>query len=72
MDSIDITDSTFSLNIPEEITSNNDYTMYIYIGIAIVVILIAFFAYKSFQNRNNKDHSNIDCTGGFCNMNDPH
>ena len=47
MDSIDITDSTFSLDVPDlnefsdSIGSvmNSDYTMYIYIGVAIVVVV---------------------------------
>lgn len=74
MDSIDITDSTFSLNVPDinEIISSgggtiNDYTMYIYIGVAILIILVGIFIYKYYQNKKS-DQSIDDCPGGFCTM----
>jgi nitric oxide reductase large subunit len=74
MDSIDITDSAFSLNIPEvnEVISFNttDNTMYIYIGVTILVVLIAIFIYKYYQTKNmSKEYSEMDCPGGFCTMN---
>lgn len=73
MDSIDITDSAFTLNIPRvnELinTETTDYTMFIYIGVAILVAFIAMFIYKFYQNKNtSQDSSEIDCTGGFCTM----
>jgi hypothetical protein len=71
MDEIDITDSAFSLNIPEtnEIIninggSSNDYTTFIYIGIAVLVLFIGMFVYKYYNKKNN-----MDCEGGFCTMN---
>ena len=75
MDSIDITDSTFSLNVPDlnkAIDSSigggtNDYTMYIYIGAAILVAIIGMFIFKFYQNKN-KSQNNQDCPGGFCTM----
>lgn len=74
IDSIDITDSAFSLDVPE---INNiakavggsdsyDYTMFIYIGLAVVALIIGMFIYKSYQNKT----TNQMCEGGFCNMND--
>ena len=61
MDAIDITSSEFSLgNIPnlnEVITSSvggssfSDYSMYIYIGIAVLVLVISFFIYKFYINK---------------------
>ena len=49
MDSIDITDSEFSLNIPDvnEIIPTNilpgEHSSYIYIGLASLIILILWF-----------------------------
>lgn len=79
MDHIDITDSTFSLDVPDlnqVITSsgggiNNDYTMYIYIGIAILVVIVGLFIFKIYQNKKrNQSEDNEDCPGGFCTMNE--
>ena len=75
MDNIDITDSAFSLDIPNINNvvasdiggSSNDYTMFIYIGAAILVALIGMFIYKFYQNKQ-RNNDNMDCTGGFCNM----
>ena len=62
MDNIDITDSVFSLDIPESNTvlnsvtggsSSNNYTMYIYIGIAALIILGGMYVFKMYQNRKN-------------------
>jgi hypothetical protein len=83
MDSIDITDSKFSLEMPNmnngissDITTSDmfggsikpEYTMYIYIGVAILLGLLFIFYYKYYQNKKNKQ-SEIDCPGGFCSMN---
>ncbi len=79
MDSIDVTDSVFSLNVPDlnkvvdgvDDVVNNGYTSYIYIGIFILVV-IGIFAFKYYQNRKSKQYVN-DCEGGFCTMNEnPH
>lgn len=77
MDSIDITDSAFSLDVPdinEVITTGGgissdmkDYTMFIYIGAAILVVIIGMFIYKFYQNKKNKEVQ-FDCEGGFCTM----
>jgi hypothetical protein len=77
MDSIDITDSTFSLDVPDinqvfgssDLVggSKSDYTMYIYIGVAILVALIGILIYKFYQNKKTqKSEDSIDCPGGFC------
>lgn len=73
MDSIDITDSAFSLDIPDVnriiVGGNNlstDNTMFIYIGAAILIVLIAVFIYKFYVNKQG--HNDLDCTGGFCTM----
>ena len=80
MNSIDITDSVFSLDVPDlnnvvdnvNNVVNNDYTMYIYIGIATLVIIIGTFIFKYYQNEKSKQDVN-DCEGGFCTMNEnPH
>jgi len=73
MDAIDITDSAFALDVPsmENILTSGgdgstDYTMFIYIGLAIVVAIICIFIYKFYQNKNSV--SEEDCPGGFCTM----
>jgi len=73
MDGIDITDSAFALDVPsmESILTtggdgSTDYTMFIYIGIAIVVVIIGILIYKYFQNKNIVQEE--DCPGGFCTM----
>ena len=74
MDSIDITDSAFSLGIQDVNTIINtggaisDYTMFIYIGAAILVAFIAMFVYKFYMNKR-KSSEQPECDGGFCTMN---
>lgn len=72
MDNIDITDSAFSLDVSDlnNISSGEsiitDYTMFIYIGAAILIAIISMFIYKFYQNKiNNQDEK---CSGGFCTM----
>jgi hypothetical protein len=80
MDEIDITDSAFSLEIPDlnniVHTGGNvtDNTMFIYIGAAILVAFIGMFVYKFYMNKQSENaNKNLDCEGGFCNMSDrPH
>lgn len=70
IDSIDITDSTFSLDVPNIVKGGSgsctDYTMFIYIGIAIIVLTVGFFIYRAYRNKQNATVK--DCEGGFCNM----
>lgn len=76
MDSIDITDSNFSLDIPDKTIfsavggdSFINYSNYIYIGILIVVAFIGLYVYKYFYNKKNENNvDNLDCPGGFCNF----
>ena len=83
MDSIDITDSTFSLDVPDlnkVIDSNNgggiigggnsDYIIYIYIGISILIAVIGIFIFHNFMKfyQNKKSENIEDCPGGFCTM----
>lgn len=82
MDNIDITSSEFSLSNLSDFTNiiststgggmdNIDYTTYIYVGIAILVIASGFFIYKFYINKPKQVHFNdeqIDCAGGFCTM----
>ena len=78
MDSIDITDAAFSLDVPDlnqvidSVGGNilTDYTMYIYIGAAILVVIIGMFIFKFYQNKKTSN-SEEDCPGGFCPMNKP-
>ncbi len=76
MDSIDITDSAFSLGFPDvnDVVSSsgaiNDYTMFIYIGAIIVVAFISMFIYKFYINKNKNNYNeDSNCSGGFCTMN---
>lgn len=75
MDNIDITDSTFSLENfslgNDNIIQTNVENYYlIYIGLFIIVLFVGFLSYRyyktSYKQENNGD---IDCEGGFCNMN---
>jgi hypothetical protein len=73
MDNIDITDSAFSLEVPDlnNIISSGesiitDYTMFIYIGAAILLAIICIFIYNFYQNKRNNQDEN--CSGGFCTM----
>jgi ABC-type anion transport system duplicated permease subunit len=83
MDSIDITDSAFSLDVPDISESlgslsndlvggsKSDYTIYIYIGVAILAAIIGFLIYNKFyKNKYNiqQNEKNLDCSGGFCTM----
>jgi|688.fasta_scaffold90165_2 hypothetical protein len=76
MDAIDITDSAFSLDIPNTndiITMDGvmkDYTMIIYIGATILVAFIGMFVYKFYTNKKVNDNQELDCEGGFCTMGD--
>lgn len=72
MDSIDITDSAFSLEIPGvnkviDIDGMKDYTIFIYIGATIVIAFITMFIFKFYMNKTNSSNQ-LDCSGGFCTM----
>jgi uncharacterized membrane protein YukC len=85
MDSIDITDSAFSLDMPDmnnviQFDSTTDFlrgtklpfdnNIFIYIGILVLVSLIGFFVYNYYQNKKNKQNVSFeDCPGGFCTTN---
>ena len=47
LDDIDISNMTFELNND----NNNDYTIYIYLGIAILLAVIVLFAIKFYTNK---------------------
>lgn len=69
MDSIDITDSAFSLNTPSIIGgSASDTTIYLYIGAVILIALFGFFTYKFYQTKRINSTLEPDCEGGFCTM----
>ncbi len=76
MDSIDITDSAFSLgfsdvnNVIAGGDSLKDYTIFIYIGAAILVAFIGMFVYKFYMNKKVNENQELDCEGGFCTMGD--
>lgn len=72
MDSIDITDSTFALKMPDVVTgetSSFDYTVYLYIGASLVILLICIYTFKHYQTKQGYQG---DCEGGFCTMNHSH
>ena len=65
MDSIDITSPEFSLGGFSEINDvisdtislgniSSNYTIFIYIGAAVLVIIIAYFIYKFYINKQKK------------------
>ena len=80
MDSIDITSPEFSLGgfsevndvISDTISLGNispGYTSYIYIGVAILVTIIAYFIYKFYINKEKKvtfQDKLDDCYGEQC------
>ena len=79
MDAIDITSSEFSLgnvaNLNEVLNSSVggdsafDYTMYIYIGVAILVLVISFLIYKFYINKQKQvtfQDKIDDCYGDTC------
>lgn len=70
MDSIDITDSEFSLNVPQlnSFKGVGDDVNYIYIGIAVVLLLVGVFAYNYFSAKSKHVTFKDDCEGGFCTM----
>jgi hypothetical protein len=84
MDNIDITSSEFSLggfpdfkNMMSSSDTNNangdpiDYTMYMYIAVAILAIVGGYFIYKFYFSKSRHVHFNeaeMDCPGGFCTM----
>jgi hypothetical protein len=80
MDSIDITSPEFSLGGFSELNDvisdtmslgniSSSYTSYIYIGVAVLVIVISYFIYKFYINRQKKvtfQDKLDDCYGGQC------
>lgn len=78
MDSIDITDATFSLDVPDinqAIGSSgggvsNEYTMYIYFGIGALIAIIGMFIFYKFYRNKKGNQNDEDCPGGFCTMNE--
>lgn len=82
MDSIDITDSAFSLGMPDldQVISSGgsssfgDYNTFIYVGGAILIIFICMLVYRYYQNKkaSQMNSDTEDCPGGFCTMNQKH
>jgi len=74
MDSIDITDSAFSLEVPKTLKLPDEfssgYTNFIYIGIGILLLAgLFYYKYNKSSRENRKeDVNNLDCPGGFCSM----
>lgn len=72
MDSIDIIDPTFALNMSntiDEVISTNDNSIFIYIGVAISILIIGLILYKIYYVKQCRENSEIDCDGGFCTRN---
>jgi hypothetical protein len=64
MDNIDIKDSAFSLDMPSMCSKFSCSTEYIYIGIAIGVLIIGLIGYYFYK----KEIVSLYCAnGGFCN-----
>lgn len=76
MDSIDIVDNQFSLGthdigggVSSENISVDDSSLYLYIGIGVLVLFIGIFAYKYYmKNNTSREKNELDCEGGFCTM----
>ena len=83
MEEIDITSSGFSLDVPDIIDNigetintegDDDYTMYIYIGIVILILATGWVVYNytlkkkkvTFQDKLDECYSGNDCYGGIC------
>jgi len=73
MDTIDITDAEFSLDKMNDNLSgfpSFDYTIYIYISVAIIFTILLFLTYKYFaKNRSKKvtfQDKLDDCYGNVC------
>lgn len=74
MDNIDITDANFSLENfglgTDNIIQPESENYYLYIGLFIFVLFAGFLSYRYFQNSyKQQNNEEIDCEGGFCNMN---
>jgi hypothetical protein len=72
MDAIDITSSEFSLENVYNLNGGAevvDYKMYIYIGIAILALVIAFLIYKFYVKKQKQvtfQDKLDDCYDNFC------
>ena len=80
MDTIDVTSPEFSLGgfsesndvVSDTIslgTDSSDYTMYIYVGVIILLCIISYFVYKFYINRVKKvtfQDKLDDCYGDTC------
>ncbi len=80
---IDITDSAFSLDVPDFVNPKSSFidlsSSYVYLAIATIIIGVGYFLYYYFKRNNQKMHekredqpdqySSYDCPNGFCNMN---
>lgn len=57
MNSIDITDSTFALNM-SDVAKSGDYTMYLYvIGAVVIACIVIAGVYAYFQSKSSSDTS---------------
>lgn len=69
MDAIDITDSTFSLNVPENlIVGKDDNTTMLIYALVFLVGLVGMLAYTFYFNKSKHVSFQDDCQGGFCTM----
>jgi hypothetical protein len=83
MESIDIIDSTFTLNTPENMdtlhtsfsnTFLDNYMIIIFIGLFCIGMIVYKYYYRRNINTENTENNhmgtneNMDCPGGFCNM----
>lgn len=74
MDSIDITDSSFKLDVPSIIGGSSTYnSFYLYIGAAILIAIFGLFIFKVYRNKQeyiSSDSNNVCDSedGGFCTM----
>ena len=72
MDTIDITDAEFSLdNMNDNLSEfpSFDYTIYIYISVAIIFTILLFLTYKYFLRKTKKvtfQDKLDDCYGNVC------
>ena len=67
--------ASFSLEQPNDILKKSDNSFYIYIGIALLVIIIAYFTYKYYSNKKKvrfleeNNEINESSRNNVCNIN---
>ena len=75
MENIDIIDPNFSLSNNIDLGNDNmlsDYNehLWLWIGVFVFVVFSGLILYRFYQSKKEDNENQLDCLGGFCNMND--